>query len=204
MSHEKQCPQCGADLPADAPQELCPKCLMKMGLPTGVEIDKPSTEGIDGDAAPQSTPGAFSPPEPAELAEQFPQLQILQLLGQGGMGAVYKAAQTALDRPVALKILPPQVGQDPAFAERFTREARAMAKLNHTTSARLPRGSTTSLWSSSTAPTCDMSSAPEKSHPKRPWPSYPRYARPCSTPTKKASSTVTSSPKTCCWTKRPG
>jgi predicted Ser/Thr protein kinase len=47
------------------------------------------------------------------------------------MGAVYKANQTALDRPVALKVLPPLVGQDPAFAERFTREARAMAKLNH-------------------------------------------------------------------------
>ncbi|MHC4335135.1 MAG: serine/threonine-protein kinase, partial [Planctomycetota bacterium] len=131
MSDEKQCPQCGADLPADAPQELCPKCLMKMGLPTGAEIEAPGTEAVDSDAPPQSAPGAFQPPDPADLAEQFPQLEILQLLGQGGMGAVYKATQTALDRPVALKVLPPQVGQDPAFAERFTREARAMARLSH-------------------------------------------------------------------------
>jgi hypothetical protein len=49
----------------------------------------------------------------------------------GGMGAVYKARQKQLDRVVALKILPPEVGQSEAFAERFTREARSMAKLHH-------------------------------------------------------------------------
>jgi serine/threonine-protein kinase len=47
------------------------------------------------------------------------------------MGAVYKARQKELDRLVALKILPPGIGDDPAFAERFVREARALAKLNH-------------------------------------------------------------------------
>jgi hypothetical protein len=47
------------------------------------------------------------------------------------MGAVYKARQPGLDRQVALKILPPEAGRDPAFAERFTREARALARLNH-------------------------------------------------------------------------
>ncbi len=74
---------------------------------------------------------SFSPPPPAELAPHFPQLQILELLGHGGMGAVYKARQKQLDRLVALKILPPAVSRDASFAERFTREARALAKLNH-------------------------------------------------------------------------
>jgi predicted Ser/Thr protein kinase len=73
----------------------------------------------------------FTPPDPSELAEFFPQLEILELVGQGGMGAVYKARQVSLDRLVALKILPPEAAADPAFAERFTREARALAKLSH-------------------------------------------------------------------------
>src|SRR5262249_16777274 len=58
-------------------------------------------------------------------------LEILELLGQGGMGAVYKARQLKLDRLVALKVLPAQAGHDPAFADRFAREARALARLNH-------------------------------------------------------------------------
>jgi serine/threonine protein kinase len=61
----------------------------------------------------------------------FPQLEILELIGKGGMGAVYKARQKELDRLVALKILPPGIGHDAAFAGRFAREARALAKLNH-------------------------------------------------------------------------
>ena len=47
------------------------------------------------------------------------------------MGAVYKPRQKQLDRIVALKILPPEVASGPGFADRFTREARALAKLNH-------------------------------------------------------------------------
>jgi hypothetical protein len=79
--------------------------------------------------APAHTPVAA--PTPEELAPYFPQLEILELLGQGGMGAVYKARQIKLDRFVALKILPAQASGDPTFAERFQREARALARLNH-------------------------------------------------------------------------
>jgi predicted Ser/Thr protein kinase len=68
---------------------------------------------------------------PGELASHFPDLEILELVGRGGMGVVYKARQKQLDRLVALKILAPKVAHDPAFAERFAREARAMAKLSH-------------------------------------------------------------------------
>jgi len=73
----------------------------------------------------------FVPPAPAELAPHFPQLEVLALVGHGGMGAVYKARQRQLNRMVALKILPPEAAQDPTFAERFTREAQALARLNH-------------------------------------------------------------------------
>ena len=61
----------------------------------------------------------------------FPQLEVLEPLGAGGMGRVYKARQTHLDSIVALKVLPPELARDPAFAERFAREARALARLNH-------------------------------------------------------------------------
>ena len=71
------------------------------------------------------------PPPVAEIIQLFPQLEILGLIGKGGMGAVYKARQPALDRFVALKVLPPAVASDPGFAERFNREARALARLNH-------------------------------------------------------------------------
>ena len=121
METEPRCPSCGRSLSAGAPQGLCPECLMKAGFATG---EAPAPGG------PTQRP-RFVPPALDKLAPLFPQLEILQLLGQGGMGAVYKARQTQLDRVVALKILPPGIGDDPAFAERFTREARALAKLNH-------------------------------------------------------------------------
>jgi len=71
------------------------------------------------------------PPEAQEIAKHFPQLEIIELLGQGGMGVVYKARQPSLDRLVALKILPAEAAREPGFPERFTREARALAKLSH-------------------------------------------------------------------------
>src|SRR5580658_10372521 len=110
-----QCPQCGAALPTGALEGLCPACLLKQGAETG--------------PPPESVP--FQPPGLEEVARMFPQLEILAFIGKGGMGAVYKARQPALDRLVALKILPPQAAGGPGFAERFNREARALAKLSH-------------------------------------------------------------------------
>jgi len=121
MATDHTCPNCGRELEADAPQGLCPECLMKAGFGTG--------------AAPQpgepTVQAPFIPPPVAELRRLFPQLEILELVGRGGMGAVYRARQPRLDRWVALKILPPRSTHREGFAERFTREARALAKLNH-------------------------------------------------------------------------
>jgi tRNA A-37 threonylcarbamoyl transferase component Bud32 len=124
MPAARPCPRCGAALPADAPEGLCPECLLRQALCPPSRPDADSTGSIPFASGP-------TPPTPAELAEHFPHLEILELLGQGGMGVVYKARQAHLDRPVALKILPPGSGRDPAFAERFLREARALAKLSH-------------------------------------------------------------------------
>src|SRR5215831_841248 len=74
---------------------------------------------------------AFTPPTPAEVAACFPNLEVLELLGQGGMGIVYKGRQPFLDRLVAIKLIRPDLQTDDAFQERFLREARTLAKLRH-------------------------------------------------------------------------
>jgi predicted Ser/Thr protein kinase len=88
-------------------------------------------EGAAEDTAVPPETAPFQPPSVQEVAALFPHLEILGFLGKGGMGAVYKARQPALDRVVALKILPAQVIGGTGFAERFNREARALAKLSH-------------------------------------------------------------------------
>jgi serine/threonine protein kinase len=75
--------------------------------------------------------GAIDIANAADMAKRLPQFEILQLLGRGGMGVVYKARQIELDRIVALKILPPGEFDSPKFVERFRREARSLAKLSH-------------------------------------------------------------------------
>ncbi|MCP5117188.1 MAG: serine/threonine protein kinase, partial [bacterium] len=57
--------------------------------------------------------------------------EILAQLGEGGMGEVYRARDTRLNRTVAVKVLPPDQLSDPAARERFDREARAISSLNH-------------------------------------------------------------------------
>jgi serine/threonine protein kinase len=123
MAKAQLCPSCQSEVSADAPHGLCPECLLRQLVEGWDEAEDPAPGG--------TSPSRFVPPSPAELARHFPQLEVLSLLGQGGMGAVYKARQTKLDRPVAVKILPPEVAGTPAFAERFLREARTLARLNH-------------------------------------------------------------------------
>ncbi len=73
----------------------------------------------------------FSAPDPQDLAVLFPGYSIDSLIACGGMGAVYHARQIALDREVAIKILPREMSSDEAFRDGFAAEAKAMARLNH-------------------------------------------------------------------------
>jgi serine/threonine protein kinase len=81
---------------------------------------------------PEMAPVAPQKPlKPEEIAPHFPQLEILECLGRGGMGVVYKARQKSLNRLVALKLLAPERADDAKFAARFEKEAQALAALNH-------------------------------------------------------------------------
>ncbi|MFQ5734203.1 MAG: serine/threonine-protein kinase, partial [Planctomycetaceae bacterium] len=129
MAQTKTCPKCAARLPADAPSGICPKCLMLAGLDSDQDSES-EPAGVERTVITPPSSG-FDPPELDALAPHFPQLELIALLGHGGMGAVYKARQPKLDRLVALKIIKPDTADDPTFAERFMREARTLARLSH-------------------------------------------------------------------------
>jgi len=69
--------------------------------------------------------------KPQPKTQRLGDFEVKKKIGQGGMGVVYLAHQISLDRPVALKVLSKEIASKPAFVERFVREARAMAKINH-------------------------------------------------------------------------
>jgi serine/threonine protein kinase len=107
-----RCPRCQAELPPGV--SLCPRCVVDLAL-----LPEPRTQG----RAPA--------PSLAELQPLFPEYTLQALLGRGGMGAVYRAWHGKLERLVAIKVLLPDLVADPAFAERFQREAKALARLDH-------------------------------------------------------------------------
>lgn len=107
----KICQTCQTPIPDHAPGGLCPACVLR-------GADEPMPDPSQG-------------PTLEEVAAAFPKLEILRLIGYGGMGYVYQARQPDLDRMVALKILSPALRKDPAFEERFAREARVLGKLQH-------------------------------------------------------------------------
>ena len=115
-SSSHRCPGCQRPLALGRALGLCPRCLL-------------ARAALATEAEPAASPPKV--PELAAVAAAFPQLEVLELIGRGGMGVVYCARQKSLNRMVALKLLAPGREQDPAFAERFAKEARALAALSH-------------------------------------------------------------------------
>lgn len=104
------CPECGSRLESSG---LCARCLMA------------------GAAEPTEPSAKNNSPDFEQIAAAFPQLEILELIGRGGMGSVFKVRQPKLNRFAALKLLPHSLAADPAFAGRFEREAQVLARLSH-------------------------------------------------------------------------
>ncbi len=117
--HKTNCPECKITVTEELPGGLCPACL--------INVARRSARDLGETAA---MPPGFVAPDIAELGQLFPELEVIELVGRGGMGAVYRVRQKNLDRIVALKVFLYRP-DDPEFAARFQREARALARLNH-------------------------------------------------------------------------
>lgn len=123
MNETAFCPRCGNRLPEASPLgAVCPSCMLAGGLATGPNVDPAPTAAMGAD---------WEPPDIASLQAALPQYRIGEMLGRGGMGAIYRAEQTSLGREVAIKVMSPKLSNHGDFAERFAREARALAKLAH-------------------------------------------------------------------------
>jgi predicted Ser/Thr protein kinase len=124
-----KCPKCSKEFSENTAGGLCPACLLQQGLESQAGVTaRPETATFPG---PHLDQDVNQPMSPEQLMALLPQFDQIEFIGRGGMGVVYKARQKNLDRPVALKVLLPEVAGSPGFAGRFAREARAMARLNH-------------------------------------------------------------------------
>ena len=95
------------------------------------DLPPPSEDELTQMMTPPTGGGSFLPPAPAPLREVIGDFEIVGKLGEGGMGAVYRARQVSLHRLVALKVLPGHMIEDAESVARFQDEARVAARVSH-------------------------------------------------------------------------
>ena len=119
------CQRCGTRLDLFAPEGMCTRCLLRMGLAASTR-DEPQS-GAGGVDAVSSSPSANAANQPI----RFGDYELIEEIGHGGMGLVYQARQSSLGRVVALKLLLRGPYSSPELLRRFRREAQIAAGLQH-------------------------------------------------------------------------
>ncbi len=124
------CEKCGAKILGDAPLEVCPACLLEsgLGLIEGDFVARVADLAPDDFARPAARK-KFA--RPASVPGNFSDHELLEEIGRGGQGVVYRAHQKTLNRTVALKVIGLGPWTTEAHLRRFRREAEAAASLVH-------------------------------------------------------------------------